>query len=83
MSTLEEGADEGSRASTEDIRRILGNLDPAQVFDILCQRPTVLDLKQALLWLSGDTVIFGQNAPLQSPAGEIMSILAADEQEDQ
>ncbi len=77
-----EPVEERGRASSQDIRRILGDLDPEKVFDILCQRPTVLDLERALLRLSGDADIFGANEPLQSPADEIVAILAEDEQED-
>ncbi len=71
------------RASTEDVRRIFGDLDRAKVLDIMSLRPTTLDLEQASMWLSGDTDIFGPDAPLQSPAGDIVAILIADEQEEQ
>jgi hypothetical protein len=82
MSSFEEAVDERARATSEDIRRILGDLDPAKVFDILCQRPTVLDVKQALLWFSGDAAIFEQNDAVQSPAGKIMAVLTAGKQDD-
>ncbi len=74
--------EERSRASGEDIRRILGDLDPAKVLDILALRPTLLDLERASVWLSGDTDIFGPDEPLQSPAGDIVVILLADEEEE-
>ncbi len=69
-------------ASAEDVRRILGDLDCAKVLDILALGPTALDLERAAMWLSGDTDIFGPDTPLQSPAGDIVAILVADEQED-
>ncbi len=75
--------EERGRASGEDIRRILGDLDPAKVLDILALRPTVLDLERASVWLSGDSDIFGPDDPLQSPAGDVVAILTADEEEEQ
>jgi hypothetical protein len=66
--------EERDRASSEDVRRILGDLDRAKVLDILSLRPTVLDLEQASMWLSGDSDIFGPDGPLQSPAGDIVAI---------
>jgi hypothetical protein len=53
------------------------------VLDIVSLRPTTLDLEQASIWLSGDTDIFEPDAPLQSPAGDIVAILIADEEEEQ
>ncbi len=69
-------------ASGEDIRRIFGDLDPAKVLDLLSLRPTVPDLERASVWLSGDTDIFGPDEPLQSPAGDIVAILIADDEEE-
>jgi hypothetical protein len=74
---------ERERASAEDVRRILGDLDRAKLLDIVSLRPTTLDLEQASIWLSGDTDIFEPDAPLQSPAGDIVAILIADEEEEQ
>jgi hypothetical protein len=68
-------------ASSEDLRRILGDLDRAKVLDILSLRPTVLDLEHASMWLSGDSDIFGPDEPLQSPAGDIVAIVIAEEQQ--
>ena len=58
--------EERDLASDEDIRRILGDLDRAKVLDILSLRPTVLDLEQASMWISGDSDIFGPDEPLQA-----------------
>ena len=69
-------------ATTDDVRRILGNLDSTKLLDIMTLRPTVLDLEEASLWLAGDPDVFGAGQPLQSVAGEIVSILTADQEEE-
>ncbi len=74
--------EERDQASGEDVRRILGDLEGAKVLDILALRPTVLDLEQASMWLSGDRDIFGPDQPLQPPASDIVAILIADEDEE-
>ncbi len=73
---------ERNLASSEDIRRILGDLDSTKVLDILALRPIVPDIEQASVWLAGDTDIYGPDTPLQSPAGDIVAILTADEEEE-
>lgn len=70
-------------ATSEDIKRMFGSLDDAKLVAIMALRPTVLDAEQASLWLAGDADIFGAGQPLQSPAGEIVAILTADEDEEQ
>jgi len=74
--------EERDQASGEDVRRILGDLERAKVLDILALRPTVLDLEQASMWLSGDRDIFGPDQPLRSPAGDVVAILIADEEKE-
>ena len=69
-------------ASREDGMRILGALDDPKLLDILALRPTVLDLEEASVWLSGDPDVFGPGEPLQRVAGEIVAILIADEEEE-
>jgi len=70
-------------ASTDDVRRILGDLDDAKVIDILALHPAVLDLEQASMWLAGDTDVFGAGQPLPPLAGEIVAILTADEEDEE
>jgi hypothetical protein len=57
-------------------------LDDPKLLDILALRPTVLDLEEASVWLSGDPDVFGPGEPLQRVAGEIVAILTADEEEE-
>jgi hypothetical protein len=69
-------------ATSEDVRRILGDLDDGKLLDIMTLCPTVVDVEEASLWLAGDDDIFGGGRPLPSIAGDIVSILTADENEE-
>ena len=73
---------DGKRASLDDIRRIIANLDEEKLLDIAALQPTIRDVEEASLWLAGDTDIFGAGRPLRSVAGEIVAILTADEDEE-
>jgi hypothetical protein len=70
-------------ATTEDVARILGNLDPTKMLPIIELRPTVLDVEEASMWLSGDRDVFGPGVPLQGVPSRIVAILTADEEEDE
>ena len=69
-------------ATADDIKRIIGDLDEVKLLDILALRPTILDLEEASLSLSGDTDIFGAGEPLKNVPGDIIAILTADEEEE-
>ena len=70
------------RATHEDIVRIFGEINGATVLHIMNLQPTVEDLEQAALWLSGDRDVFGPQHALQHPASTIVSILTADEEDE-
>lgn len=70
-------------AVPDDVRRILGELDAETILEILALRPTVRDLEDASVFLAGDSDIFGPGNPLHSPAGDIVAILTADEEEEE
>ena len=73
----------GPRATQDDVRRIIGvAIDDPKMLDILALRPTVGDLEQAAVWLAGDSDVFGPGQPRKGIAGEIIEILAANEQEE-
>jgi hypothetical protein len=61
---------------------MLGDLDNAKVLDILALQPTVRDVEDAVMWLSGDPDIFGAGESLKGVAAEIVAIVTADEQEE-
>jgi hypothetical protein len=69
-------------AASDDVKRILGELDDAKLLDILALRPTVLEVEEASMWLSGDSDVFGAGQPLKRVAGNIVAILTADEEEE-
>ncbi len=73
---------QSTRASAEEVKRILGEIDTAKLLEIMGLRPTVLDVEQAWMWLAGDTDVFGPGQPLPPTAGSIVAILTADEEEE-
>jgi len=83
MTSTAAASDQGSPASADDVRRILGlgELDNDKLLDIMGLRPSMVDVEQASLWLAGDPDVFGAGEPLPRVAGEIVSILTADEEE--
>jgi hypothetical protein len=69
-------------ATSDDVRSILGELDDAKLFDILALKPTILDVEEASMWLSGDKDVFEPCQPLKQVAGDIVAILTAEEEEE-
>ena len=75
--------DEGRPLATaKDVRDVLGHMDDATLSAILELRPTIGDVEEASVWLSGDRDVFGAGAPLKDVAGEIVSLLSTDDEED-
>jgi hypothetical protein len=70
-------------ATSDDVARILGNLDPIKMLPIMELRPTILDIEEASMWLAGDRDVFGPGMPLQGTASQIVAILTADEEEEE
>jgi hypothetical protein len=70
-------------ATSDDVARILGNLDPIKMLPIMELRPTILDIEEASMWLAGDRDVFGPGLPLQGVASQIVAILTADEEEEE
>ena len=70
-------------ASRDDIKAILGNIDPGKMLAIVKLRPTVADVEAALLWLEGDADVYGAGEPLKGLAADIVSILTEGEDEDE
>jgi len=69
-------------ASAEDVRRIFGEIDETKILDILALRPSVLELEDAAISISGDRDIFGAGEPLKGVAGDVVALLTADEDEE-
>ena len=82
MSKPETRGEQTALAEAKDIKSMLGDLDDAKVLDILALQPTVRDVEDAVMWLSGDPDIFGAGESLKGVAAEIVAIVTADEQEE-
>ena len=66
-------------ATFGDVKSVLGNMDDAKMVAILALRPTIVDIEEASMWLSGDRDIFGRGEPLKDVPGQIVALLTADE----
>lgn len=69
-------------ATHADITNILGNIDSDKLLAILSLRPTIAEVEEAWMWLSGDADVFGANEPVKGNASHIVTILTAEEEEE-
>lgn len=69
-------------ASRDDVTSILGPLDIDQMIAILALHPTLAEVEQASVWLAGDADVFGAEPPVKGTAAEIVSILAASDEDE-
>jgi hypothetical protein len=69
-------------ATHDDVKGILGNIDPAQMLAIMSLQPTVADIEEASVWLEGDPDVFGAGEPVKGVAAEIVTILTENEEEE-
>jgi hypothetical protein len=65
-------------ATQNDIKGVLGDIDPAQMLAIISLRPSIADIEQASVWLEGDRDVFGPGKAVQGVASEIIAILDSD-----
>jgi hypothetical protein len=68
-------------ATYADVKEVLGGMDDGKITSILALRPTVTDIEEASMWLSGDMDVFGRGRPLKNLPGQIVAILTAGEEE--
>lgn len=68
-------------ATLKDVNDVFGDVDDAKMLAIIALRPTVADLEEASMWLSGDTDVFGAGQPLKDVASQIVTLLTEDEDE--
>lgn len=73
----------GKAATSADITSIMGPIDSDRLLQILSLHPTVSEVEQAAIWLSGDTDVFGANPPTKGNVSSIVTILTAEEEEEQ
>jgi hypothetical protein len=69
-------------ATHDDVKRILGDIDPAKTLAIMSLRPTIADVETVFVWLDGDADVFGAGEPLKGIASDIVTILTEDEEEE-
>ncbi len=83
MSALQSDQETRQKPATHDeVRSILGNLDPSKMLPIMALRPTVKEAEQARMWLAGDLDVFGAEPPLKGIVSQIVTILTADEEDE-
>jgi hypothetical protein len=70
-------------ATLDDIKAILGNLDPDKLLAIVELQPSTAELEEVTMWLSGDRDVFGTPEPLKGTVSEIVTILTADDEEEE
>lgn len=69
-------------ASYADVKSILGALDEAALLEITALRPTIRELEEAAVFLSGDRDVFGAGEPMKSKVAEIVAVLTAGDDEE-
>ncbi len=79
---MDKPADDGAVASHEDVRRIIGDVDEAKLLAVVELRPTVGNIEDAVMWLSGDRDVFVPSPSLKGVTAQIADILTADEDEE-
>ena len=69
-------------ATRQDIKGVLGDIDPAEMLAILSLQPTIADIEEASVWLAGDVDVFGAGEPVKGVALDIVTILTENEEEE-
>jgi len=69
-------------ATHSDVKGILGNLDPADMVAIMSLQPTIADIEEVSVWLTGDADVFGAGEPIKGVAADIVTILTENEDEE-
>jgi hypothetical protein len=71
-----------SVADSDDVRRILGEIDDATLIEIMALKPTMNDLEEAAVWAVGDgDILAKQGRPGGGVVADIVDLLTADEEE--
>ena len=69
-------------ATYADIKSILGDIGSEKLLAILSLRPTIAEVEEALIWLSGDSDVFGAIEPVKGNTSHIITILTTEEEEE-
>jgi hypothetical protein len=74
-------ADTARPASSNDIRKIFGNLEDAAIAEILALKPTLADLEDAAICMAGDHDVLAKSGHhVPSIAAQIVELLADEDQ---
>jgi hypothetical protein len=69
-------------ATGEDLHQILGDMDDSTAVAILALHPTVAQLEEARVWLSGAGDVLGkEHRPLDGVVAQIFDMLTVEEEE--
>jgi hypothetical protein len=70
-------------STRDDLLHLLGEVDERKLLDILALDPTVLEIEEVTLWVSGDGDVLAKGGhPLSSIAAKVLDILNVDEEEE-
>jgi hypothetical protein len=71
---------QSATASHDDLTRILGDVDDAKIVEILALKPTLQELEEATLWVTGDgDVLAKEGHPLGGIVAAIVDIISDEE----
>ena len=66
----------------DDLTRILGEVDDAKIVEILALKPTLQELEEAAVWVTGDGDVLAKSGhPLGGVVAAIVDIMISDEEE--
>ncbi|HUI20973.1 MAG TPA: hypothetical protein VLZ74_08010 [Methylocella sp.] len=69
--------------SCDELRRILGEIESTKITEILALRPTLQELEEAALWVSGDGDLLGKRGHrLSAVAAAIVDIVQTSQEEE-
>ncbi len=70
------------KATGEDLHQILGDMDDSTAVAILALDPSIAQLEEARVWLSGAGDVLGkEHRPLDGVVAEIFDMLTVEEEE--
>lgn len=82
MTMQNDGFDASRRATSEDVRRMLGDLEDVTVAEILSSQPTIGEVADAAVWARGDGDLAAhEHKELSAGALSVAEILLRQEEE--
>ena len=67
-------------ATYADIKSILGDIGSQKLLAIRSLYPTIAEVEETSIWLSGDSDAFGAIEPIKGNASHIITILTTEEE---